>query len=293
METRWLYVTSEELEQLREKTGGVCVIPYGAVEKHGLHMPLGTDILQAEYYAYEASKAEPVCVFPGIPFGDMSCGHPSTAPGIISIPMETSFLLLEQLCDQIARYGFNKILILNAHGGNYAWQTAFLEQLGNKKKDYVVAIVKTFMVKTYRDLLETVVTQPSGTIPELTPEDEAVLKRYHDENIPTGHGCLTEAARLMDIAPGSVKLDRLGIESGKHHHKTDKFASAGIEIRDDGWWEDYPHNYAAEKDPVDATATIGRALNRMAIERIANAFKVFKEDEDLLRWQNERLKGWE
>lgn len=266
----------------------MCVIPYGAVEKHGLHMPLGTDILQAEHYACEASKIEPVCVFPGIPFGDMSCGHPSTPCGTISIPMETNFLLLEQLCDQIARYGFKKILILNAHGGNYAWQTAFLEQLGNKKKDYVVAIVKTFMVETYRELLNTVANQPSGTVPELTAEDEAILKRYYDEKIPTGHGCLTEAARLMDIAPGSVKLNRLGIESGKSRHKTDKFAAAGIEIRDDGWWEDYPYNYAAERDPVDATETIGKALNRMAIESIANAFKVIKEDEDLLRWQAEK-----
>lgn len=292
METRWLYVTSEELERLRDKTGGVCVIPYGAVEKHGLHMPLGTDILQAEYYAYEASRIEPVCVFPGIPFGDMSCGHPSTPCGTISIPMSTSFLLLEQLCDQIGRYGFHKILILNAHGGNCAWQTAFLQQLGNKKKDYVVAIVKTFMVETYRELLDTVTNSPSGTVPELTPEDEVTLKRYYDDKIPTGHACLIEASRVMDIAPGTVKPDRLGIESGKSRHKTDKFAAAGIEIRDDGWFVDFPHNYATERDPVDATETIGRALNRLAVSRIANAFKVFKEDEDLLRWHKEKLREW-
>jgi len=257
------------------------------------HLPLGTDFLQAEYFAYEASKVEPVCVFPGIPFGDTSCGHPSTAPGIISIPMETNFILLEQLCDQIARYGFKKILILNAHGGNYAWQTAFLAQLGNKKKDYVVAISKTFMVKTYRELLETVANSPSGTVPELTVEDEATLKRYYEDKIPTGHGCLAETTRLMNIAPGSVKLNRLGIESGKHHHLTDKFSAAGIEIRDDGWWEDYPFNYVAERDPVDATETIGKALSRMAIENIANAFKVFKEDDDLLRWLNEKWNGRE
>ena len=46
METRWLYVTSEGFEELREKTQRTCVIPIGCVEKHGLHLPLGTDILK-------------------------------------------------------------------------------------------------------------------------------------------------------------------------------------------------------------------------------------------------------
>ena len=97
METRWLYVTSEELEQLRDQVGGVCVIPMGAIEKHGLHLPLGTDIIQASYFAYAASQIEPVCVFADFPFGDLSCGRPSSPCGTISLPMETEMLLLEQL----------------------------------------------------------------------------------------------------------------------------------------------------------------------------------------------------
>ena len=40
METRWLYVTSEELEQLRDKTGGVCVIEDGKVSERGSHQEL-------------------------------------------------------------------------------------------------------------------------------------------------------------------------------------------------------------------------------------------------------------
>ena len=175
METRWLYVTSEGLEKLRDEVGGVCVIPYGAIEKHGLHMPLGTDILQAEYYAYEASKIEPVCVFPGIPFGDMSCGHPSTPCGTISLPMATEFTLLEQLCDQIGRYGFHKILILNDHGGNNAWLTAFLEQLGNKKKDYVVMVRNDFQYG-YKGVLKDI--DEGEVFPELLPEDIAYLRDF-------------------------------------------------------------------------------------------------------------------
>ncbi len=292
METRWLYVTSEELEKLRDEVKGVCVIPMGAIEKHGLHLPLGTDIIQASYFAYAASQIEPVCVFADFPFGNLSCGHPSTPCGTISLPMETEFLLLEQLCDQIGRYGFRKILIVNDHGGNNAWLTAFLEQLGNKKKNYVVGVCDSFFGYTYRKIEELLTKEGPGSVPELTPEDEKILLRYYENKVPTGHACLTETARVMGIVPEAVKLDRLGRESGKSQHLTDHFKAAGIEIRDDGWFEDYPNNYASEVDPVDCTETIGKAFVRIAVERIANAYKVFKEDENLLKWLDQRQKGW-
>lgn len=292
METRWLYVTSEELPKLCEDAKGVCVIPMGAIEKHGLHLPLGTDIIQGSFLAYTASQIEPVCVFADFPFGDLSCGHPSTPAGTISLPMTTETLLLEQLCDQIARYGFHKILILNTHGGNNALLTAFLQQLGNKKKNYVVGVCDSAFTYTYRKVEELLTKQGSGSIPELTPEDEKILLRYYENKVPTGHGCLTETARIMGIVPEAVKLHRLGIESGKCRHITDQFKEAGIEIRDDGFFEDYPNSYAAEEDPVDCTENIGKAFIRISAERIANAFKIFKEDENLLKWQAQRQKDW-
>lgn len=293
MEKRWLYVTSEGLEQLRDEVGGVCVIPMGAIEKHGLHLPLGADMLQASCVAHTAAEIEPVCIFPDLPFGDLSCGHPSTPTGTICLPMVTNFILLEQLCDQIGRYGFNKILLVNGHGGNFAWLTAFLEQLGNKKKNYVVAstyvALKTNVIYNMAKFLE--INGP-GSIPELNTDDEALILKFWHEKIPSGHGCLGETALVMGAAPESVRLDRLGIESGKSLHKTDKFAAAGIEIRDDGWFEDYPNAYAAEVDPVDCNERIGKAAIRFEAERIAKAYKVFKEDEDLLKWHFERQKGW-
>ena len=43
---------------------------------------------------------------------------------------------------------------------------------------------------------------------------------------------------------------------------------------------------------MDCTETIGKAFVRIAVERIANAYKVFKEDENLLKWLDQRQKGW-
>lgn len=293
MEKRWLYVTSEGLERLRDQVGGVCVVPMGAVEKHGLHLPLGADMIQAHHVVSLAAELEPVCIFPDLPFGDISRGDPATPTGTISIPMETNFLLLEQLCDQIARYGFRKILLVTGHGGNFAWLTAFLEQLGNKKKNYVAATACVALkINVIYNLAKYLEANGPGSIPELTAEDEALVLHFWRNKIPSGHGCMGETALVMAAAPDTVKLNRLGIESGKSLHVSDKFAAAGIEIRDDGWYEDYPTNYAAEVDPVDCNERIGKAAARFEAERLANAFKVFKEDEDLLNWLNKRQEGW-
>lgn len=51
METRWAYTTSENFTSLIDESKGVCVIPMGCLEKHGTHLPVGTDIIQASRMA--------------------------------------------------------------------------------------------------------------------------------------------------------------------------------------------------------------------------------------------------
>ena len=60
METRWMYRTSGDLGELLEASKGVCVMPIGCVEKHGLHLPLGTDIIHSSHIAHVASQMETV-----------------------------------------------------------------------------------------------------------------------------------------------------------------------------------------------------------------------------------------
>ena len=101
METRWLYKTSSNFAELREESKNVCVIPMGCVEKHGLHLALGTDILMASHVAFAASQLETFCVFPDFTFGDLPCNAPieanggSMSEGNITIPVEMELQLLE------------------------------------------------------------------------------------------------------------------------------------------------------------------------------------------------------
>ena len=295
METRWLYTTSENFPALVEASKGVCVIPMGCVEKHGLHLPLGADILQASRVVEMAAAIEPVCIFPDFTFGDVSCNAPVQPNGYmpagsITLTVETEMILLEELCEQISRNGFKKILIFNGHGGNNPWLDTFLRKLANKKRDFVCGKIMMKLQAPHK-MAELLLEKGSGAIPELTEEDEKLLLGYHEMQMQIGHACMGETAQMMGIAPESVRLDRLGIESGLSTHAADYLSEVGIQIMNGGWDINYPNAYHGH-DPIGCNERIGKAALRLEAERVANAFRVFKEDEKLLRWHHEMQRGW-
>lgn len=288
METRWTHTTSENFATLREASKDTCLIPMGCIEKHGLHLPLGTDILHTSKIAYMASQLETVTVFPDFTFGDvpgLELDMQRIGEGAIILPIETQLLLLEQLCASIEQNGFKKILVYNGHGGNGPWLDVFNRNLVNKKHNYAFATV--FMQGEIPHRMgEILLEQGSGAIPELEPKDEELIIKYHLAGMKGGHACMSETAYMMGVAPETVHLDRLGIESGARVDCVKHFRDAGISIRDEGWIMLYPNNFAGD-DPIGCNERIGQAALRMEAERLANAIKVFKEDEVLPNWEKE------
>ena len=280
METRWMYHTSGSFGELREASKGTCLIPMGCVEKHGLHMALGTDIMAASRIAHMASQIETVAVFPDYTFGEVAERANSHTDGSLSLPVETQFLLLEQLCDQIYLNGFRKILIYNAHGGNQPWLSAFLRNIDAKNKNYVVT--RVFVQEQAPHIMaKKLLADGSGSIPELTKEDEELLIKYHKEGMILGHACFGEGSYIMGIAPETMRLDLLGKEGGLPTGDSAPYRHAGVDVRDGGWGLDFPNAYCGH-DPYGMNERIGAASLRMEAERLAKAVKFFKEDEKLL-----------
>ncbi|MBE6695415.1 MAG: creatininase family protein [Ruminococcaceae bacterium] len=289
METRWLYTTSENFHALREASNDTCIIPMGCVEKHGLHLPLGTDIIAAGTLAYAASQIETVCVFPDFIFGDVPDNSPNAPAGTVTLSLETEMLLLEELCEQIARHGYKKILVLNGHGGNSHWLAAFSRKLATKKRSFVFAVTELDLFAPH-DMAEAILKEGPEVFPELTKEDIDLLLKYHEERLVVGHACLSETSLVMAVAPDSVHLDRLGIESGLSLHKADYLAKAGIHIKDNGWGVNYPNAYTGGDH--ECNERIAKATFRFSAEKFAERFKVFKEDTNVLEWLEEAQKGW-
>ena len=66
----WENLREEEFDDAIVRSGGLCIVPVGCLEKHGQHLPVGTDVIHITEIAKRAAEKEPVCVFPSLYFGE-------------------------------------------------------------------------------------------------------------------------------------------------------------------------------------------------------------------------------
>lgn len=109
--------------EVRAQKWDVAVLPFGATEPHNLHLPYGTDIFEADQlarracgYAYERG-ARAICL-PPIPFGVNTTQLEIPGAITISVTPSTQLKLLGDIVDSVERQGINKLVLVNAHGGN-------------------------------------------------------------------------------------------------------------------------------------------------------------------------------
>jgi creatinine amidohydrolase len=111
--------TRRELRELAPST--LLVLPLGATEQHGPHLPTGTDFLTVEHLAREAARQIaadlPVLVAPTLPFGCSE--HHLPFGGTLSFTTETYYRMLCDLLRSLVLDGFQRIFLLNGHGGNH------------------------------------------------------------------------------------------------------------------------------------------------------------------------------
>jgi creatinine amidohydrolase len=97
------------------------VLPLGAVEQHGPHLPTGTDYLTVEHIAREAGAIAagriPLLVGPALPFGCSQ--HHIPFGGTFSMTTETYYRAVHELALSVVQSGFRRVFLLNGHGGNH------------------------------------------------------------------------------------------------------------------------------------------------------------------------------
>ena len=112
-------LTREKARELAPHT--LLVLPVGAVEQHGPHLPVGTDYLTVEHVARgaakQASETIPVLVAPTLPFG--SSHHHLSFGGTLSLATETYYRVLADLGESMIVSGFRSLVLINGHGGNH------------------------------------------------------------------------------------------------------------------------------------------------------------------------------
>jgi creatinine amidohydrolase len=98
-------------------TDAVVLFPVGAVEQHGPHLPVDTDATIAEAIAEAvADQTENTLALPTLPYGYSP--HHGNVPGTVSLSSETVASVVTDVLQSLVDDGFERIAILNGHGGN-------------------------------------------------------------------------------------------------------------------------------------------------------------------------------
>ncbi len=116
-EHRYEKLTWPEINDAVE-LGKVCIVPCGAVEQHGPHLPLDVDLVCPLGIAHGAGRllAEKILVLPIVAYG--YTGHVMDFPGTINNDFEHFMHHVLDITRSLAYHGFKKIILLNGHGSN-------------------------------------------------------------------------------------------------------------------------------------------------------------------------------
>ncbi len=253
---QWENLTSQDFAHAVRETG-VCILAAGVVEKHSDHLPLGTDFLNGHKLACLAAEIEPAVVFPPFYFGQIY--EAKCFPGTLTLKPTLLMDLFFNVLDEIGRNGFEKIIVLNAHGGNIAL-FRFLAQCS-------LAEEKPYSVYYYTG--------------QLTPERQEQWNTLLETKVHQ-HACECETSISLANHPELVEMDRLPADPfdplGRLSHLPANFS--GI-----SWYANFPEHYAG--DARSATGEKGLALRQIEVESLAEFIAAVKKDNAVPRLNDE------
>ena len=226
--------------------GAVAILPLGAVEQHGPHLPLDTDALIVEGVLAEAlgrlGPGVEALVLPTQRIG-ASVEH-LAFPGTLSLPPDLLLRLWVELGQGLARSGVRRLVFFNGHGGN----------------PETMALAARELRVRYGLLVAAAGWLDFGEPPGLVPPDE---RRFGI------HGGLVETAAMLHLAPALVRREAFADFPSAARDWAARFpALAGTRLRL-AWATQDLHPSGAVGDPRGATAEIGRALVAHSAEGLA------------------------
>ncbi|MDX1961499.1 MAG: creatininase family protein [Pirellulales bacterium] len=232
------------LAQVRAADYQVAVLPLGATEPHNLHLPYGTDVLEADLVgeticAAAHAQGARVVLLPTIPYGTES--NLGRFPLAMNLRPTTLFRVIGDLVETLAGSGIRKVVLLNSHGGNDL--KALLRELYGQTPAHV------FLCNWY-----------------------TVLKDCYDEIFakPDDHAGEMETSLILHVAPELVARDSQGkLAADAGAVQPTRFAAVN-----NGWvgitrpWHLLTTNSGAG-DPHAASADKGRQLLERLTPRLA------------------------
>ncbi len=249
MERRMSSMTQMEIAQLIAERKPV-ILPTGATEAHGPHMPTNTDTHQAEYVALALAERIDAVVAPAVAYGISKTFE--FFPGTISLSIPTYQTMLFEIGAALIKQGFRQLIILN----------------GNRPNGTANDAVARLLV----DELDTDFEFKVSAVSYWEPGADRIHAMRKSVVGGMGHGCEFETSFQLATRPQLVKMDRL----------------AGAKYGPVGWDLVAPTNptrtymrrprpevghAAIFGDPTKATAQAGEAFIAAAVDALVETFE--------------------
>jgi creatinine amidohydrolase len=251
---KWEELTGPDFIAAVHQSQGVCVLPFGIIEKHGAHLPLGTDLLDVRFAVFNAVRQEYAVVFPEYYFGQIF--EAQQQPGTVAYSLPTQLTLLQETVKEMARNGCKKVVIVNGHGGNDSLLPLFAQAQLATPRDYVVYVFG---------------------LPNLDVPGRPAMKTKMDM-----HGGESETSHMLIARPDLVHVDRATLESGADQKRQSLPENVYTGI---WWYARFPNHYSGEG--AAASKELGEFDQKEWSRQIAEALKAIKADQVSLKLQNQ------
>ncbi|RKD97803.1 creatininase family protein [Halopiger aswanensis] len=231
----------------------LAVVPLGSTEQHGPHLPEGTDHMIAEALAREATERTGFLCTPPIPIGVSS--HHRQFHGTMWVDAPVFRDYVESLSRNLTYHGIDRIVYVNAHGGN----VAHLREVGRRlHEDGTAYAIEWMWDESIPDLIDEVFETPG---PHGGPKETAMIMHIAEE--------LVHEDRLEEARDGGVVFD---YDAERVHGATTFYDAI----------ENSPNGVFG--DQTDATPEIGERLFEAATDQLVALLEWLDEQplEDLL-----------
>jgi creatinine amidohydrolase len=213
----------------RLATNPLVIVPVGALEAHGPHLPLGADQIQAEATAAALAERVDALVAPTIAYG--SAPGARRFPGTVSLTMAQLETHVAGVLSELARSGVRRLLVLSGHAER--GHMAALREAGD----------------------ETMRAYPGSRVVVLSDYDFVYELRGRDSPATDGHAGLLETSRVLALAPETVGTERPVVEN----HRSPFLPGPGSEA-------EWPESVMGDTRP--ASAELGRKVQTHVIDRL-------------------------
>ena len=255
LSVHWEELTAADFRDAITRAQGTCLLPFGIMEKHGPHLPIGNDLLNVRYAALHGAEQEYAVVFPEYYFGQIF--EAKHEPGTVAYSRGLQLQMLQETTDEMARNGCKKVIIVNGHGGNNSLLPYFAQTQLEAPHDYVVYV---------QGLARSGPGEP----------------KHKSDPATDMHAGESETSVSMVARPDLVHLDRATKESGADQGR--------VKLPDDlytgiWWYARFPNHYAGEG--AVASRELGEFETKTWINAIVQSIRAVKADQESLRLQNE------